>query len=115
MTDVELVQLAAKAVGLELVWASSTTSFSVYKNKHGRNRVWNPLGDDSEAFYLACDLRIDIISCYGTTEVFARTNRNVGNDGMFIENFQNCDIYSATRRAIVRAAAAIGALQNDLA
>ncbi len=61
---------------------------------------WNPLTDDGDALRLAVKLNIDV--CFGANYVIAR-----GSVQMPIVNNAN-DPYAATRRAIVRAAAAIG-------
>ena len=64
---------------------------------------WNPLDDDYDALRLAVKLRI----CFGpnfdedTAVAFGREGRNI------CEPY-GTDPYAATRRAIVRAAAAIG-------
>ena len=104
MTDGELLELAAKAYASE----------DVIKTMRGFERVvgyseamccqimteWNPLTDDGDALRLAVKLRIDVahardyvVSGLGTAGSMRR------------ENGDDC---TATRRAIVRAAAEIG-------
>ena len=101
MTDRELLELAAKAAGIEI------SLWSIYGAYVGglEGEVWNPLVDDGDALRLAVALgfrisiplankRTDVV-CFSDSRVFA------------IE--AHGDPYAATRRAIVRAAAAIGA------
>ena len=101
MTDLELLELAAKAAGID--WFDEPAA------KQGRGlhlksgRFWNPLTDDGDALRLAvkCNLDIELQEdC-----VFA--------NGFEVQNYQlfewhKDDPYAATRRAIVRAAAEIG-------
>lgn len=61
---------------------------------------WNPLVDDGDALRLAVKLHLDV--CFGANYVTVR-----GSAQMPTVNNDN-DPYAATRRAIVRAAAAIG-------
>lgn len=103
MNDRELLELAAKAAGVDKYvwspvaqqhdddWAGSTPI------------VWNPLADDGDALRLAVKLRIDII--HYQSGVLAEL---IGNDDCHEEN--GTDPSAATRRAIVRAAAEIGKL-----
>ena len=107
MTDRDLLELAAKAAGYEVVWGDVTTfadgtvvdcSDMLYIKTNGA--YWNPLSDDADAFRLAVKLRMDLM-LYSTTK------------GAFIKGQQHAeqegdDPYAATRRAIVRAAAEIG-------
>lgn len=97
MTDRELVELAARAAGYEYEWCG------IYEPKMIiSGRQWNPLTDDGDALRLAVKLDIppSSESVNGTTWVCRGE----------IQIFQphNGDPYAATRRAIVRAAAAIG-------
>lgn len=80
MTDRKLLELAAKAAGIEHVTPSMI--------EWGQ---WNPLTDDGDALRLAVTLHIDI-------------------DGAVLDfwDASSTDPYATTRRAIVRAAAAIG-------
>lgn len=109
-TDRELLELAAKAAGIKCRWWKvkewSPTTYAS-GSMHGRmlsgtsdifgahhTKPWNPLSDDGDALRLAVKLNL----LYG--KVFARNVADNHEDGD--------DIYAATRRAIVRAAAAIG-------
>jgi hypothetical protein len=90
MTDREMLQLAAKAAGVELqddhYW------------RDGFWTRWNPLTDDGDAFRLADKLQLNVdFCCY---RVVRGTKIDVLED---VENRR-----AAIRRAIVRAAAEIG-------
>jgi hypothetical protein len=94
MTDKELLELAAKAAGLEVVTPTMLT--------YGQ---WNPLTDDGDAFRLAVKLEIAINPYAGKT-VFAHNES--GRLGHEKWDCWDDDPYAATRRAITRAAAEIG-------
>ena len=108
MTDRELLELAAKAAGYEYA-------------KHGGYIVvdgipgnWNPLTDDGDALRLAVALRIDLLFTSEDVEAVA-TQYARQEDGELLSpwaceswTLKPQDIYAATRRAIVRAAAEIG-------
>ena len=89
MTDKELLELAAKAAGIEVVTPTML--------QYGK---WNPLTDDGDALRLAVNLGMHI----GLQAV------EVWEDGeQKIHIFEDgADPYDATRRAIVRAAAEVG-------
>lgn len=100
-TDRELLDLAAKAAGAE--WSDypdRTPNHWTMEKPDGVWSDWNPLTDDGDALRLAVKLRIDIE--HMAMEVFAAKGPAL----CFIE--PNDEPYSATRRAIVRAAAEIG-------
>lgn len=112
MTDRELLELAAKAAGIEVRFFKTVSSdcradlgelpytCKPHQRQDERKRVedwmvaWNPLTDDGDALRLAVKLGIlnldDALFC---------------GDGSI--DFQD-EPYAATRRAIVRAAAEIG-------
>ena len=93
-TDRELLEMAAKAARYQYA-------------KHGGYIVvdgipgnWNPLSDDGDALRLAVKLEIDLwFGCGGLSA--HGLAMDIGED-------YGRDPYAATRRAIVRAAAAIG-------
>jgi len=116
MNDRELLELAAKAAGIDwiknCVWIEN--GFYSPLAKHERI-AWNPLTDDGDAFRLAVKLelsillrpyRVEVISWPQTTDVLGfgipPTPRVIE-----IEPYGD-DPQVATRRAIVRAAAEIG-------
>jgi hypothetical protein len=102
-TDRELLELAARAAGIHLSFKGSIpylgTGLSAY--------IWDPLGDDGDALRLAVRLAVRLRLCVSVEhdaqvawwcgDSLEQANESLGNDE-----------FSATRRAIVRAAAAIG-------
>ena len=91
-TDKELLELAAKAIGL-------TLKYNYLGNRDARQE-WDPLTDDGDALRLAVDLGIAVRRI--SNKAMASSSA-----GQFNEYCDN-DKRAATRRAIVRAAAAIG-------
>ena len=103
MTDRELLELAAKAAGIDAVYEKEYLTW--FDRGRPFRPAWNPLTDDGDALRLAVklELLVDIETCYhviACKELMACVE-HIGNDG-------NGCIYAATRRAIVRAAAEIG-------
>lgn len=98
MTDKELLDLAAKAPGVNQLIEDACNC---------RREQWNPLTDDGDAMRLAAKLsmRIDICMNIGCAARYGRDLENVVYVGIGSDN----DTLKATRRAIVRAAAQIGA------
>ena len=106
-TDRELLEKAAKAAGIEVVRLRLNDPIhrdllikATARNPHHDMGPWNPLTDDGDALRLAVklEMQIDIISCQTRCLAFGGPT--------IYEN--ESDTYAATRRAIVRAAAAIG-------
>jgi hypothetical protein len=101
MTDHELLNLAAKAAGIELQ-AFYHPARGVFPVSGGS---WNPLTDDAEALQLAVQLKMSMLldsRGFRGSMTWVRageTEKTQHHDG---------DPYAATRRAIVRAAAEIG-------
>lgn len=112
MTDKELLTLAAKAVGFNVkaVSVDIDDNFDglVVGAKNTKQKVWwNPLSNDGDALRLAVDLGIGFMPDYEVGE--ANTCYMIGRCGYNTNEEFNTDPHAATRRAIVRAAAAIGA------
>lgn len=112
--DKELLELAAKAIGLEyFTWCGDgLREQKVHAVPHcgHQGMAWNPISDDTDALRLAVFLNIAIEPRDDTGEVFATFMGSTGAKLEFFETrepFGN-DKYAATRRAIVKAAAAIG-------
>ena len=106
VTDKELLELAAKAAGIEVRYQPGSHRF-LYKKELQEPEgyyfaYWNPLTDDGDALRLAVKLKLNILISSKTTVKCAKPN-NI----LTVEE-RNDDPYAATRRAIVRAAAAIG-------
>ncbi len=104
MNDRDLLELAAKAAGIELAnYDDYGKGFLVRDGiEHGALYVWNPLKDDGDALRLAVRLNFDIYIGEGCT--FVSDNKN--NNSM--SGPHDDDPYAATRRAVVRKAAEIG-------
>ena len=108
MTDRELLELAAKAAGIEIRFQkihdqnNNAIDFCFELTKpFGNTAPWNPLTDDGDALRLAVKLRLDIMFVGVGVSVFDVDEKHSQ------ENYGD-DPYAATRRAIVRAAAEIG-------
>ena len=100
MTDLEMLELAAKAADLHVKVASNSgRGLKV----HGNCNWWDPLTDDGDALRLAVKMGI-YVHCRAGSMV---TSAIGDGDEWVIENWSN-DPTSATRRAITRAAAQIG-------
>jgi hypothetical protein len=102
MNDRELLEMAAKAAGIELEWSIDPTMSPRTKD----TRIWNPIKYSGDALGLAVKLRLDIrindydTLCYG---------RNITEGEPAAETHSEFDDpYAATRLAITRAAAEIG-------
>lgn len=109
MNDRELLELAAKAAGYTRTqWvedAQGAQRFHVFSER-SMWLEWNPLSDDGDALRLAMKLNIHI-SLYGPeTGLNAWIIRESAES--FDEDYGD-DPCASVRRAIVRAAAAIGA------
>jgi len=103
VTDVELIEAAAKAIGLEhpLCWEANHAQGEPYAYvKTGDASYWRPLGDDGCALRLAIELGIEVVWPEGVTIAY-------GDKGEIFTEDHGDDPYAATRRAIVRAAAAM--------
>lgn len=91
-SDKELLELAAKAAGFELKynWLGGLDA----------RQNWNPLTDDGDALRLAVklDMIVDVRGKHNAVAVWPDVVEQISGDPL-----------TATRRAIVRAAAEIGA------
>jgi len=92
-TDRELLELAARAAGVNLKFMGN----SPVELRDGIITAWNPLTDDGDALRLAAAVATDIQFLGDSVSVSGH-----------YETAENDDYMSAVRRAIVRAAAAIG-------
>lgn len=114
-TDRELLEMAAKAAGLKVrTWDGHTgVMCSIDDDRHGR--MWMPLIDDGDALRLAVKLRLSIDHNHPADQQhWVAADRN-GCEGCYapvscVEDDFEAELQrgSATRRAIVRAAAEIG-------
>lgn len=112
MNDRELLELAAKAAGYVVEWREWVTSrlaeFGTIKHTKQSGfwlggKQWDPLTDDGDAFRLAVKLNLNVDLAYGDACVV-----RVFNETHFFQERTSQNPFAATRRAIVRAAAAIG-------
>jgi len=106
MTDRELLELAAKAAGIPHKWIPMLGRM-MHIIDAGKCELWNPLADDGDALQLAVNLRLDID--FEKSYMVSVWSRHL--DDWVIERCDDdmgTDIAEKTRRAIVRAAAAIG-------
>jgi hypothetical protein len=99
-TDRELLELAARAAGMDGWWESAYLSFILRAGG-----PWRPLTDDGDALRLAVRLKIHPQTFTGYTIAQYRPDEDF--DWLDLEELGD-DPYAATRRAITRAAAAIG-------
>lgn len=103
MTDRELLEFAAKAIGRKL--EQFLDKRYIIRDVDGQPVYWNPLTDDGNALRLAVKLRISVEPWLCGDSAFARAA--VG-EVLIDELHYGDDPYAATRRAIVCAAAEIG-------
>lgn len=104
MADRELLELAAKAAGLVVEWGYNGDTWARRPDEHPEQAVrWNPLTDDGDALRLAVKLNLWL-----HVEEYGASARRAGGAWLGCEAHIHGGIEAATRRAIVRAAAAIG-------
>ena len=101
MTDRELLEKAAKAAGMPMIGKWTSDGYELPSRDSVFDPViWNPITDDGDALRLAVRLEIPVNPFAGKTVV----GRAIG----ATESWDDIDPQVATRRAIVRAAAALG-------
>ena len=117
MTDKELLELAAKAAGFELVLGKeyfigkdkvdcTDMPYINSKDIDDLDCYWNPLIDDGDALRLAVKLDMNVYSGYGSA--VAEIPNDAEHDHISSVEHYGKDRFAATRLAIVRAAAEIG-------
>lgn len=117
--DRKLLEMAAKAAGVEIewhCWPASAKEAAYFKNGDAGNpggecySTWNPLTDDGDALRLAVKLNMGVK--VNDDDHWQEPNRTVviwdDNCARRISIPHGKDKSAATRRAITRAAAAIG-------
>ena len=110
--DRELLEMAAKAAAIQMIGLVDNmiaqpdhrTGGFIIRNDRGGDSCWNPLTDDGDALRLAAKLEIDIRFYTESEEAWVETAAYGGNADELLAP----DPYTATRRAIVCAAAEIG-------
>lgn len=120
MDERELLELAAEAAGIILWWHSSGRPMQTLDHWTAspedagaeKDLEWNPLIDDGDAFRLAVALELGVaskrLSDPYEKNVSVVTNPYCVNQIRITEKHYGGNERSATRRAIVRAAAEIG-------
>jgi hypothetical protein len=106
-TDRELLGLAAKAAGVEIATWSNAQAGGFTSQEYAGGKFWNPLTDDGDALRLAARLSLDISwdRASGYVDAFCVMRPTVeSNKELYV-----FDAEASVRRAIVRAAAEIGA------
>lgn len=106
MDDRSLLERAAKAAGIELWHEDVFTTGLTRKVSPNGVLSWNPLTDDGDALRLAVQLRLDVLSGVGCVEVCHCPGTLDDPFGETLAVEYGADLFAATRRAIVRAAAA---------
>ena len=114
MTDIELVEMAAKAAGIKYdqesakphpksdMWFGLWLLFDREPSEYDR-RYWNPLADDGDALRLAVKLGIPLEFCHASGIVTATDPWSA----LAFDEPPAGDSYASARLAIVRAAAQI--------
>ena len=106
MTDKELLELAAKAAGIESLWWTKDGN-KLFQRNGGEQKPWNPIEDDGDALRLAVKLRLDIgFEKLHTVSVWSDPQDDWITE--YCDDGMGADISEKTRRAITRAAAEIG-------
>jgi hypothetical protein len=116
VSDRELLELAAKAVGMDVLldgipWPKESVGWffnqvgynppALYDRASPLRRMWAPLTDDADALRLAVKLGMDVDVSFDVTFI-----RHDSVPSLAIDHGD--DKYGATRRAIVMAAAEVG-------
>jgi hypothetical protein len=118
MTDRELLALAAKAAGIKIDKSEfngggrGNTGFNMLGDAvldWHNYKTWNPLTNDGDALRLAVKLKLNL-ECLGEAAQvnFMDNMHNSRHINVGAKEGRGHDMYSATRAAIVRAAAEIG-------
>ena len=102
MTNRELLELAAKAAGLDGRIRAFVTGLMYDLIVDENNKEWNPLTDDGDALRLAVKLALPVVQFKSLGYVAVEW------DGGGVMEYLTDDPNAATRRAITRAAAEIG-------
>jgi hypothetical protein len=109
MTDRELLEAAARAAGMPTFWDDLSSAMRVVTDA-GNWYLWRPLVDDGDALRLAVKLNIDVINATGEGYKLGQSvTFPMGDDFDALTEWysDDGDKLAATRRAVVRAAAAM--------
>lgn len=116
--DKELIELAAKAIGINVVsklmpvFGSNNETLEFFQLfDDGKVGTWNPLKDSGDALQLVVNLHL-IVGVYDSYTSVCLTNSAdrlfTAEESLCWNSETNGDPYAATRKAITRAAAEIG-------
>ena len=105
-TDRELLELAAKAAGMNTREFATNSITRWHWRDDGTHTAWNPLTDDGDALRLAVKLGIGVQSYRYLKYSVATAEGSMWSVRETVHH-EECET-AATRRAITRAAAAIG-------
>ena len=107
-TDRELLELAAKAAGIEGEIKKTFGGWPCVMRKNGH--AWQPMHDDGDALRLAVDLDLAIVPypIYNKQKHSVLVKKNLAEPRFEKMELHGDDPRAATRRAIVSAAAEIG-------
>lgn len=110
MNDKELLEMAAKAAGIQIcnTWLSDegrawSSIWAKDFNGAPTTKLWNPLGNDGDAFRLIVELKLELTVFRDHVTAFHATS--------WCDELHGDEPFAATRRAIVRAAAEVGNLK----
>lgn len=113
-TDKELLEMAARAAGIRLEWVARTPVPGSDADPYVAGQPWDPLVDDGDALRLAVQMSLRV-ECYTGVKIHPKYGESNITDvysakyeSIALSESHNGDPCSATRRAIVRAAAEIG-------
>lgn len=109
MSDRELLELAAKAAGIEYSYHPGCGDALELVKPRGLHIYWNPLADDGDALRLANAMRFSVY--HAKLAVIIKHNQYSWEWMGESINEDSGDRDASTRRAIVRAAAEIGKSQ----
>jgi hypothetical protein len=105
MGDREMLENAARAVGIKLVWPSTP---GLSPRLAEVLDTWNPLTEDDDAFRLAVKLDISLLQKFAMVQAeFPCTDEEFNERRVICEPVLD-DACGPSRRVIVRAAAEIG-------
>jgi len=110
-SDRELLEMAAKAAGIDLRWKLGVHQITLppalpYYLVGGLDQYWNPLTDDGDALRLACFLGLILET--GLNDGRSSSACDVSCSHHFYLEDHDGDICAGARRAIVMCAAEIG-------
>jgi len=107
--DRKLLEWAAKAAGISVKYNTHWSGFERQDmaDEFGRGVVWSPLSDDGDAFRLQNAIKLNVFHTCGNAYAVL-SDLDILDDESIASYRDSGSVDAATRRAIVRAAAAIG-------